>query len=67
MQMVGISDLIGVWRGRFTAIEVKLPDNTRGMTPTQRLFIRKVNEAGGLGFEARSIDEVKEKLNELGI
>ena len=64
MQMAGISDLIGVFKGKFVAIEVKLPENKKGATALQKWFIDKVKLCGGTGFIARSLEEV---YNELGI
>lgn len=67
----GMSDIIGVlpdtvptiYSGRtgvFLAIEVKLP---RGVpTPEQVAFLQTVTLAGGLGFVAHSVDEVKARL-----
>lgn len=58
-QLTGISDLIGVYRGRFVAIEVKDPANTAGPTPRQKLFMSRVKAAGGVAFVARDLDKVK--------
>ena len=58
----GVSDIIGSFNGRLLAIEVK---TRRGKTTkNQDEFIRKVNEAGGVGFVARSIDDVEKMLGE---
>lgn len=62
MQMAGISDLIGIYKGRFVAIEVKTPDNKKGTTKLQDWFIEQVNSCGGLGFVARSVEEIETKL-----
>ncbi len=56
----GISDIIGCYRGRMIAIELKAPKGT--LSPAQEEFIRQINEAGGLAFVARSIDDVIEGL-----
>ena len=61
--MAGISDLIGVYEGKFVCIEVKTPENKKGATRLQLWFIDKVIECGGLGMVATSYDEVKLKLN----
>lgn len=57
----GVSDLLGLYNGKFLAIEVKRP----GTYPTkeQKEFIKKVNKLGGIAFVARSIDDVIENLN----
>jgi hypothetical protein len=58
----GVSDIIGVLPdGRFLAIECKTARN--GPTEGQSDFLRRVNAAGGLGFVARSIDDVKRELD----
>lgn len=52
----GVSDIIGCHNGRFLAIEIK---TERGrVTPHQQRFIDRVNAAGGIGFVARSIEDV---------
>lgn len=60
----GISDILGIHKGRLLAIEVKRP----GGKPTtdQVAFIDRVNEEGGIGFVADNVDEVVERL-ELGV
>lgn len=56
----GTSDIIACYRGRFLAIECKA---RRGKTtPAQDEFINRVNEAGGLAFVARSIDDVEQAI-----
>jgi hypothetical protein len=59
----GVSDIIGCLpkTGRFLAIEVKRP----GGKPTleQQQFIDTINQAGGLAFVARSVEEVQTQLN----
>jgi len=49
--------------GLFVAIEVKKP----GGKPShlQLVQLRKIREAGGLGFVADNLDEVKDQLNHL--
>ena len=57
----GIADILGVYKGRFLAIEVKRP----GLKPTadQQAFIDNVNEAGGIGFVAWFPEDVIKRLN----
>lgn len=58
----GSSDFIGIYNGRFLAVEVK---TDRGRTTdVQENFIRMVNENGGIAFVARSEDEAVKKLME---
>lgn len=58
----GVSDILGCYQGRMIAIELKSP--TGKATPDQIRFIQNVNDAGGIGFVAKSIDEV---INGLGL
>lgn len=60
---VGSSDIIGIWKGKFLAVEVKTP---RGkVTDAQLNFIEAVNRAGGIAFVARSKKDVKNVLTHL--
>lgn len=59
MQMAGISDLIGLHKGRFIAIEVKCPENKNGVTKLQQLFLDKINKCGGLGIVATGVTDVE--------
>ena len=61
MSRPGVSDILGVLPdGRFLAIEVK---TRRGrLTQRQKGFLAAVNQKGGLGFVARSLDDVVELL-----
>ena len=56
----GSSDLIGWYRGRFLAIEVKAAKGRA--TQEQVNFIENVNRDGGIGIIARSVDEVLDTL-----
>jgi len=60
-EIVGGSDILGVYMGRFLAFEVKTP---RGRaTPAQLAFLDKVTRCGGIAAIVRSIDEVRERIN----
>lgn len=61
--VVGISDIIGIWKGRPLAIEVKKPKGK--VTVYQSDFIRRFNTAGGIAFVAHSLEEVQEHLKPL--
>lgn len=66
----GISDILGCYQGRMIAIELK----HEGWKPPepgtkaykhfkeQEDFIFQVNQAGGIGFFAQSVEEVVERL-----
>lgn len=48
-QRGGISDNLGVWVGKFIAVEIKMLGNNNP-TPRQQFFIDDVNRAGGIAF-----------------
>ena len=52
----GVADIIGCHDGRMFAIEIKTEKGR--VTPYQQRFIDRVNDAGGLAFVARSIEDV---------
>lgn len=56
----GGSDLIGWFRGRFLAVEVKAGTAT---TKAQADFLKAVIQAGGIGIVAHSIDDVELALS----
>ncbi|MGE0525865.1 MAG: VRR-NUC domain-containing protein [Bdellovibrionales bacterium] len=58
--MKGVSDLIGIYNGRFLAIEVK--SFSGKPSQDQLLFQHRVRENGGIAFIARSWEEVRDKL-----
>ncbi len=63
-QRRGVSDILGVWKGRLLAIEVKT--KTGKLSEHQEEFLKDVNRVGGIGFVARSIDDVVRELNARG-
>jgi hypothetical protein len=60
MSKKGVSDIIGCYKGRFFAIEVKRPG--RHPTDAQQLFLKQVTEAGGLGILAYDVGMVATAL-----
>ncbi len=56
----GVSDIIGIWKGRYLAIEVKREGGK--LTELQQRFMDRVNDEGGMAFVARSIEDVEERL-----
>ena len=58
---VGSSDLIGYYREKFLAIEVK--SKTGRVSFDQQNFINQVNASGGIAFVARSVEEAVSKFN----
>lgn len=53
----GVSDILGVLPGgKFLAIEVKAKKGS--VSDSQKKFIKKVNDEGGMAFVARSVEDV---------
>lgn len=61
----GISDILGIVDSRMLCIEVKRPKGSK-VSADQIAFIEMINKHGGLAFVARSIDDVKRHLKDLG-
>ena len=63
--MRGTSDILGVFKktGKLLAIEIKTKSGK--VSPEQEFFLSEVNRNGGIGFVARSVEEVIEKLKDL--
>lgn len=58
----GVSDILGMYKGKFFAIEVKAP---KGRTSDeQATFLANIHKEGGIAFVARSIEDVKKSLFE---
>lgn len=56
----GGSDLIGIFKGKFLALEIKQPD--KKPTPEQQLFIDVINKNGGIAAVITSPDELNNIL-----
>jgi len=56
----GISDIIGIYKGRFLSIEVKKVGNKP--TDHQRDFLTRVDKEGGIAIVAYSVDDVVSAL-----
>lgn len=60
---VGVPDIIACYKGRFIGIEVK---NETGKTSLlQDENLKMINKAGGIGIVARSLEEVKQVIDNL--
>lgn len=60
-QSAGIPDILACINGRFIAIEVKNP-NGGELSALQKLKLKKIEESGGIGIVARSVQEVQDRL-----
>jgi len=63
--VAGKSDIMGVYRGIFVALEVKTPKTRKRVSEHQRLFLNNIKRNGGIGEVVCSIDEVKVILDDL--
>ena len=61
----GASDILGIYNGKFLAIEVKTPQRRRSVSEEQHAFMERVKEEGGIAFVATSIEDVERELNEV--
>ena len=57
----GIPDILACVQGRFVAIEVKKPDGGE-LSALQKLKLKQIEESGGIGIVARSVQEVRDRL-----
>jgi len=57
----GVADLLGIYKGRPLAVEVKT--KTGRVSPHQKEFLENWVKAGGIGFVARSVEDVIDALS----
>lgn len=62
----GKADITGCLAGHYIAIECKRPVLGR-LRKLQRYEIDRIKKAGGIAFEARSVEEVRARLREEGL
>ena len=58
----GIPDIIGCHRGRFIGMEVKLPENKKGLTKYQERQLHLIHKAGGYATSVTSVKEALQKI-----
>lgn len=56
----GVPDILGIYQGKFLGIEVKTPAGK--LSDHQSRFLQNINDAGGIGFVARDVQTVIDKL-----
>lgn len=59
----GIADIIGIWKGRPLAIEVKRPGGIP--SDTQRAFLQEFENHGGIAIVATSLESVEKVLKKV--
>lgn len=71
MSTKGVADIIGIYDGRFLAIEIKMQGWKPPAPGTKQYkhyreqceFLEEVERNGGIGFFVKSVDEVIERLD----
>lgn len=56
-QAIGLPDIVGCYKGRFVAIEVKIPGKENTLTERQKLILKRIKKAGGRSGMATTIEE----------
>ena len=60
--MAGLPDIIGCYRGRFFALETKLPEKRTNTSIVQERIMEKIRRAGGLAQVVCTIPEAVEAV-----
>lgn len=60
---VGVPDIVACYKSRFIGIEVK--NETGKTSPLQDVNLKMINEAGGIGIVARSVEDVKKVIDNI--
>lgn len=60
---LGVADLVGIYRGKFIAIEVKVGKDS--LRPMQIKFQARVEKAGGVYFIAKDFDSTKKFIDSI--
>ena len=58
-QQAGLPDIIGVCKGKFFGLEVKLPGKERNLTKIQVYTLEQIRNAGGVGEMVTSVASAK--------
>ena len=61
----GVSDILGIYKGRMLAIEVKKPGGKA--TDSQQDFINRIKKMGGVAGVCTSVDEARELIKTSGV
>lgn len=63
-QRAGLPDIIGLHRGRFIGIEVKIPGEEDSLSKLQEKTLALIRSFGGVGFMTTSVKDTKHKMKE---
>ena len=61
----GIPDLLVLYKGKFIALEVKIPDKKNNVSDLQEHNINEIIKNGGLAFVVWELNQVKEIIKGL--
>jgi penicillin-binding protein-related factor A (putative recombinase) len=62
---VGVSDILGIYKGKFLAVEVK---SAKGrLSPRQETFLYNVRCHGGIAIMARSVEDLEQQLKVIDV
>ena len=64
-QVTGLPDILGCYRGRFVAFEVKLPGKESTLSNRQRLMLHRVRQQGGYSAMLTSKRGALEAIQEI--
>lgn len=65
VQKGGVPDFLICYKGRFIGVELKKPVDSYGITDRQRIELKKIKLAGGLGYSIVSVEELKEIIENI--
>lgn len=63
-QIIGLPDIVGVYRGRFYGIEVKRPGKERTLTERQARILNDIRDAKGRSGVVTSVDDALRFLDD---
>jgi Holliday junction resolvase len=63
----GLPDLVGVYKGRFLGLEVKLPTTLNTVSARQSAILEQIRKAGGYGRVVSNLGEVEALLDKLDL
>lgn len=61
-QTTGIPDILGCYRGRFVALEVKIPGRASTLSKRQRLMLTRIRQHGGTSAMITSTQDALEVI-----
>lgn len=62
-QVSGVSDFLCCLRGRFIAVEVKIPGQERNVSARQRYILDRIERAGGIQIVVSAISALEQALD----